>query len=760
MIKEADTENCLRHLAMLSLAGILWVMAILLPEQAHAYESVNPGKYHVKALRIERDIALTGKLSDPLWKTAIPVEVDCEIQPGDNIRAPQEMQAFVLYNSRYIYFGFRANDSDAKSIRSHMADRDKMTDDDFAGVILDTYGNAQSAYEFFANPFGVQFDAMRTSNSEDASFDCLWYSSGNITDSGYTLEIAVPFKSLRFPPSKKQHWRVEFFRNLPRDTRYQVTWTTLDRNNPCLMCQTGTIDGIEGITAANNVEVLPYAVGVQTGSKGDAGDPASRFTDGPPTGKVGAGLRYAPSSSFALATVVNPDFSQIESDATQISVNNTFSIFYAEKRPFFLEGADLYSTLASAFYSRMINNPLAAAKLTEISGGFSLAYLAAYDRESLFMIPGEEGSDFVGTSLKSLSNVVRAKYDFGSESFVGALLTTRNFSDAHNYVGGVDWSFLFGGNFYFVGQMLLTYTREVNDTSIFSSDRRFGSSGYDAAFNGQSYSGSGFQTDFKRNARDYSFDLSLTSAAPTFQAQDGFITTNDFRNVSLWHGYTIYFEKSFVENASIQSTSGVGFNFDGARKSEWTSIQGQANLTGQTYVWMAYYPLQEEIFNSVHFHKLYRTEVSVSTNPVGSVAGNIWVQVGRLIYRQDDPQLGRGYNISGELILKPSAKIALDLTYSRSRLWSYHTLQLFYDGYIARSSFVYQFSPELFVRLIGQYDQFARQFQFDPMLSYKLNPFTVFYAESSHNFARFDQPYGVERTVQQFFVKLQYLWQN
>ncbi|MCL5021077.1 MAG: carbohydrate binding family 9 domain-containing protein, partial [Bacteroidetes bacterium] len=738
-----------RYLAIVTLPVVLWVVIALSPDCALSHDSVNPEKYHIKAVRIERDIALTGKLSDPLWDTAVPVEVNCEIQPGDNVRAPQNAEAYVLYNSSYIYFGFRCHDSEAKSIRSHVTERDKMTDDDFAGVILDTYGNAQSAYEFLSNPFGVQFDAMRTGNNEDPSFDCIWYSAGNITDSGYTLEIAVPFKSLRFASAGPQHWRVEFFRNLPRDTRYQITWTTLDRNNPCLMCQGGTIDGIENVTASDNVDIMPYLVGAQTGTMSDASDPSSNFTAGPATGKAGVGVKYAPSSSFALGAVVNPDFSQIESDATQISVNSTFSIFYAEKRPFFLEGADLFSTLATAFYSRMINNPLVAAKTTEKTGKFSLAYLVAYDRESPFMIPGEEGSDFIATSLRSVSNVVRTKLDFGSESFIGGMFTSRNFTSAHNYVGGVDWSFLFGGNYYFIGQTLLTDTREINDTSIFSSDRRFGSTGYDAAFNGQAYSGWGMQVDLKRNARDYSFDLSITGATPTFQAQDGFITSNDFRNVSFWHGYEFYFDKSFVENVMIQTNTGVGFNCDRARKGEWGSIQAQAQMKGQTYIWAAYYPLQEEFFHNVQFHHLYRTEVSANTNPLSFIAANIWVQVGRLIYRQDNPELGRGYNLSGELTLKPTNKFTFDVTCACSRLWSFYTSQLFYDGYIARTSVVYQFSPQLFVRLISQYDKFSRAFEVDPMLSYKLNPYTEFYAGSSHNFTDFEQPYGMERTAQQ-----------
>ncbi len=732
---------------------------------AFSAESTNPDKYRVQALRVSRNLDLTGKLSDPLWKLASPVEISYEIQPGDNTPAREKTFVYVLYSSDYIYFGFNCVDSSAKLIRAHVTDRDQMTDDDFVGLILDTYGTMQGGYEFFTNPYAIQFDAMRTGNNEDASFDCVWYSEAHLNDTGYTAEIALPFKSLRFPPTSKQHWIVEFVRNMPRDSRYQMTWTTIDRNNPCLFCQSGTIEGIDGIDASNNLEVLPYAMGVQSGSMNNAGDPASKFANGPVTGRIGAGMKYAPSSAFALAGVLNPDFSQIESDATQISVNNTFAIFYPEKRPFFLEGADLFNTAASIFYSRMINDPLVSAKLTEKAGSFSLAYLGAEDMESPFIIPGEEGSDFVSSSLRSWSNVVRGKYNIGKESFVGGLVTTRNFANeiatgAHNYVGTIDWNILFGGNYYFTGQAGMTDTREVNDTTLFSSDRRFGSTPYTATFDGQSYNGSGYQFDIIRNARDYSFDLGGLSVSPTFQAQDGFITSNDARQINFWQGYTVYFDRSFIEGASLQTNSGVKFNYDGARKFETGSIEAQANLKGETYLNVYYYPLQEELFHGVQFHRLYRTEAYLSTTPITGFAFNIWAQVGRLIYRTDVPEPARGFNISSEVVLKPTNRFSLDFTYARSRLWSFDAKELFFDGYIARTAIAYQFSSELFVRLISQYDQFAKQLQIDPLLSYKLNPFTVFYLGSNHNYTQFGPPYGIERTGQQFFMKLQYLWQS
>jgi hypothetical protein len=718
-------------------------------------------KYVVDAVKINSSIKLTGTLSDPLWKLAVPVQLNYEIQPGDNAPAPQKTFVSVLYNSDYVYFGFNCLDSSVNQIRAHIADRDNAFDDDFAGIIFDTYGSMQGGYEFFVNPYAIQMDAMRTGNNEDMSFDCVWYSAAHISGTGWTAEIAIPFKSLRFPAVNTQHWIAEFVRNMPRESRYQMTWTTVDRNNPCILCQSGAIDGIHGIETSNNVELLPYAMGLQSSSLDDTGDPTSKFKNDPLTGRIGAGIKYAPSSSFVLGGVLNPDFSQIESDATQISANNTFAIFYPEKRPFFLEGADLYSTTASIFYSRMINDPLASVKFSEKAGSFSLAYLGAEDRESPFLVPGEEGSDFVSSNVKSWSNIVRGKYNLGNESFVGGLVTTRNFTDAHNYVGAVDWNILFGGNYYFTGQAGVSDTKEINDTSLFSSDRYFGSTSHTATFDGESYAGSGFQMDITRSARDYSFDLNAVSVTPTFQAQDGFITQNDFRQINLWQGYMMYFDNLFVEKIQPQIISGASFNNDdGTRKGEWGAIDVWTQLKAQTQLWVKYYPVQEELFHGVRFSNLYRTEASLSSVPSKAFQINLWAQIGRLVYHDDTPQLGRGYNVTSEFIIKPTDRFSFDFAYAHSRLWSFSTQELFFDGYIARNVMVYQFTPELFVRLISQYDGFAKQVQIDPLFSYKLNPFTIFYAGSIHSLTEFGGQFGIRQTSRQFFIKLQYLWRE
>lgn len=730
-------------------------------------DTVNQTRFVVKAVKIHGDLDLTGRLTDPRWKLAPRVELNYEIQPGDNTPAPQRTTVLTLYNSRYLYFGFICHDTDPSKIRAHITERDNAFNDDFVGVIIDTYNDHQRAYELFENPFGVQMDGLRNGNNEDMSFDMIWRSKAALNDSGYTAVMAIPFRSLRFPAKDVQDWGLEFLRNLPRASRVQISWVKLNLNDPCLLCQMGTLKDLKGLQSVGSVELLPYAMGLETGSINNSSDPTSGFSNGPIEGRVGIGLKLSPNPSLSLEAVVNPDYSQVESDAAQISVNNTFALFYPEKRPFFMEGSDIFSTLIQAYYSRTINDPIAAAKVVEKAGPISIAYLGAEDRNSPFIVAGEEGSvadnsgdnDF-SSPFNSFSNIIRARYNFGLQSFVGGIMTTRNFTHAHNYVGGADWSLFFGKNYTFDGQVLLSNTRELNDTSLVSDPSYFGNTRFTKAFDGQEYDGTGLQVDFKREARRYSFRFTYMDFSPTFQAQDGFVSSNDERFIDMQHGLQFYPNTGLVDNWGVDLASALQFDYQGARKQEYIVPDMYINMTGQTNIWVDYLLVNNELFNSVAFSRVHRWDFGVYANPTSAVTINLNGSIGRFIYRNDPPALGTGHSLSAELTLMPTDKLSLTLDYSRSRLSNVVGGELFFDGYIARVTGIYQFSNKMFVRLIGQYDQFAEQIEIDPLFSYKLNAFTIFYIGSTHGLENFGEPYGIVQTGRQFFMKLQYLWRD
>jgi hypothetical protein len=741
-------------------AGFALIISLFPNVRTVAADLPDTARPMIHAVRIQGDIKLTGKLDDPRWNLAHPVELRYEINPGENTPAPQQTFVKMLYNQEYVYFGFDCQDSNPSAIRAHITDRDKIFDDDFVDVIVDTYRDFQRGYEIVVNPYGIQGDLLMTSGNEDASLDLVWESAASINNHGWTAEIAMPFKSLRFPAVPVQEWNVVFIRTIPRASRVQISWTPFDRNNPCLLCQGGLVEGIRNVQSVTSVDVLPYAVAQQSGSLRDESDPASGFQNGKVKARIGGGIRYAPSPDLAVEGVINPDFSQVESDATQISVNSNFSLFYSEKRPFFLLGADIFQNNTQTFYSRTINNPLGAARVIGKTGALSFAYLAASDRNSPFIVPGEETSDYVATNLQSFSNIARARYDFGKEAFLGGMVETRNIGPAHNYLGGVDWTYKFWENYYFQGEVFYADTKEVNDTTLFSNERTFGATGHDASFNGEQYGGSSTRLVLRKSARTYSFSLQYSDRSPTFQAQDGFVPSNDLRTGSFQQDLQFYPNNSWIDTWGAGLNTMLHFNYDGVRKEKVAIPYLWANFKGQTNVNLTYLALNDELYKNFPFTNIQRAELSVYSRPASFLTLQFNGWFGRFIKRSDPIDAGQGHTIDVTAQIKPTSQFELDLSYSRARLASIATGELFYDGYIGRAVGIYQFTPRVFLRVISQYDEFNRAVDFFPLLSYKLNPYTIFYVGSTYSLSDFGEPYGFTQTSRQYFLKLQYLFRS
>lgn len=737
--------------------GSLFLTAMLLPGFAIAAEPSDSVRVNIGARRIDGDIQLSGKLDDPRWNLAEPAEIKYEVTPGDNTPAPQRTTVKILYNSQRVYFGFNCEDTRPSEIRAHITDRDKPFDDDFVLVVLDTYGDYQRSYEFVVNPYGIQGDLLRTGSNEDASFDVVWESAAAIDSSGWKAEMSIPLKSMRFPAKPDQQWVVEFIRNYPRASRVQMSWVPLDRDNPCLTCQGGIIEGIKDVQTTTAIDLLPYVIGLQNSSVGDNTDPKSTLQNGKLTGRVGGGVRYAPAPDLAVEGTINPDFSQVESDATQISVNSNFALFYPERRPFFLLGSDMFQNQTQTYYSRTINNPIGAARVIGKSGSLSFAVLASSDRNTPYIIPGEETSDYISTNLESFSNVARARYDFGKENFAGGMLTTRTTSTAHNYVGGLDWNYKFWESYNLSGELFFSDTKEVNDTTVFSDARPFGSSGHDATFNGEQFGGTSVNLNFQRNARNYSFGIQYVDRPPTFQAQDGFVTNNDTRMLFLNQSYTFYPTGALVDQWSISLNNGLHYNYDGVHKETWALPDLYVSLKGQTGINILYFLVNDELYKGVQFDNINRTAISINSRPSSFLSLSLDGSFGRFIKRGGSPEMGEGHNLGATFKIKPTSQLEIDLSYSRARLSSVATGDLFYDGYIARTTGIFQFTKEMFVRVIGQYDAFSKEIDVYPLLSYKLSAYTIFYAGSTYTMSDFGEPFGVRRTATQYFVKLQYL---
>jgi hypothetical protein len=384
--------------------------------------------------------------------------------------------------------------------------------------------------------------------------------------------------------------------------------------------------------------------------------------------------------------------------------------------------------------------------------------MTAYDRNTVFVIPGEEGSNTVGTNLKSLANIGRLRYDIGNESFIGTQIMTRDLSGGHNYVLGVDWNYKFWRNWYFSGESFLSQTKELNDPTVLNSTRKFGRTDYNAAFNGEEYWGNGFHLNLSHSGRNYNFNFTVNNFSPTYQTYNGLFDQNGIRQIYMGHKYDFYPNGSIIDFGSFGFNSDLRYDFYGGKKEQ--AIQPYLFFTfkGQTNLFVNYLLVNDESFLGTWFYGIHRYSFNINSRPINAVTLSVNGSFGKYIYRSSSPEMGDGHNFNATLTLKPTSQLNVSLSYARARLSSEATKELFYDGNIYRAVVVYQFTPEFFFRTIMQYDSFARAYQVYPLFSYKLSAFTTFYAGATSDYLNYEESYGVANTNQQYFLKIQYLF--
>ncbi len=744
----------------LTRAGLAFIALALASTTSRAQDAFVPNqKPSIKVPRVEGTIQVDGELDELMWSQAVHATNFTEFKPGDQTKPPVETEVLLAYDTNNLYLGFIAQD-DPSTVRASLRDRDQIFADDWVGIFLDTYGDAAWAYELVMNPLGVQGDLRWTPNEEDTKFDIVFASRGKITASGYQVEAAIPFSSLRFPDRVEQSWRVTFIRTQPRDSRQQYSWATISRDEPCFPCQFGTMEGITGVRRATSLELLPSVTGSQFASR-DIFQPGASLESDKADADVGLGIRYSLTSSLTADATLNPDFSQVEADAAQIDVNTTFALFFPERRPFFQEGGDLFDTWIDAVHTRSIQDPAGAVKLTGREGRTSIGYIGGRDETTPMILPFEERSAILPDVGRSYSNILRIKQTFLEDSFLGLLATDQRFTGGGSgtIVGG-DTSHRFKKNYRIEVQGLASRTAEptnvlADSLGIF----QFDDGTHTVAFDGEDYWGHAVYASVERDARRLNFDLDYWETSPTFRAANGFVTQNDNRRTHFWIGSTFRPNTSVEE---IQRNVGLGrvWNFDGEFKDEWVNpgvfmrFKKQIGLTTS-------YLFSNEQFRGDYFGGIRRGTLEMWCDGFERVQPGFYVASGRFIARRANPPvLGDGVNVSGWATVKPFQRFVIEPEYAYSQL-KHPDGRLFFSGYILRSRFSYQFTRELFARVVLQYDNFDDAFAVDPLLTYKLNPFTVFYAGSTHDFTPLDPASGstaMKQNERQYFAKLQYLF--
>jgi len=429
-----------------------FLSAVLLLQAAGT--AAPPDSHLVTLPRLEAEAIVDGRLDEPAWAQAAVLGDFRQYQPVDGRPAEERTEVRVWYAPDAIWFGIVAHDRQPGSVRATNADRDNIGSDDNVTIYLDTFDDRRRAFFFGVNPLGVQDDGVRseggftpgslTGGNIDRSPDYIYQSKGRLTDSGYVVEVRIPFKSLRYPGGDAMRWGVNVVRVTQR-TGYTDTWTDVRRANASFLAQAGAVTGLRDLRRGLVSEIQPFVTASANGSR----DPGGSFDREAIDPSAGVNVRFG-LTNLALDGTINPDFSQIEADEGVVTVNERFALFFNERRPFFLEGIELFSTPNRLVYTRRIVDPIAGAKLTGKFGRFGIAHLTAGDDAST---PGGSGSD-------ALFNITRIRTDLGTNSLAGLTYTDRIQGDAYNRVIAGDARIVFGKLYYVQGQLGRSWTRD------------------------------------------------------------------------------------------------------------------------------------------------------------------------------------------------------------------------------------------------------------------------------------------------------------
>ena len=773
------------------LALALWLLAATLASANPTFTPVyNPV---LETTRATGDIKIDGRLDDSAWRSATRTGNFVERYPGDNTAPLVRTEVLVTYGPDDLYVGFICYD-DPKTIRATMSQRDQYGADDEVVVTLDTYGDAAWAYEFQVNPYGVQKDLLWTKVfGENQGFDLIWESAAQINDSGYTVEMAIPFASLRFPNQDVQSWKMDFQRGHPRGSYHQYSWSPNTHDEGCWPCQWGTVNGISGARPGKGVEILPSLVSTQAGQINDD----MKFRNDDIKGDLSLGTKYSVNSDVTIEGTYNPDFSQIEADAAQVDVNSTIALFYPERRPFFQEGSDLFITAFNSFYTRMINDPNVAAKTTARWNGFSLAYTMAHDEKSPYSIPMEE-QGWTPVIGKSTVNVVRGLGNLGRGSTLGFLASHRAYEhDGYGIILSGDGEFKLSRSYSVVGQGIIANTKEplITDPSFYAENgirpsRRFDNGMYTVGLDGETYTGTAFITELRRRSRGWNFTLDYNQLAPTYRTQVGYDPWTDQRSFFAYTTYNIRPKSGLFERISPQVGIDRRWNFgagDEPLKRKWA--HGQANVGtnlrwAQTFVGIECQFGSERWFGA-EYKGLWSANFDWISQPFDKLGYNLSIRIGEGQAVFADAK-GHETNMSAGLDLKPINRLVIEPSFNYSRSNHVDTRAKLYQEAILRTRVRLQVNPRLSVRLVVQYDDYeqnvgtgpnyahyaGRTWEFDPLVTYRLNSFSMFYLGSTHDLNDFGVPTGIYQSEvpahastrwlqssRQFFMKVQYLFQ-
>ena len=709
--------------------------------------------HHVE--RATSPIILDGVLDEAAWEHAAVVELKYETRPKENLPPDVATETLLTYDGDYLYVGFRAQDPDPASVRAHLVDRDKAFDDDFVGIVLDTFNDERRAFEFFVNPLGVQMDMFMddVNGNEDASWDAIWRSAGKVNATGYAVEIAIPWSTLRFQRTEgEQTWGFDALRFYPRSQRARISSHPLDRNISCYLCQESKMSGFSGVTPGKNLEVAPTATASRTDRRDDF--PTGTIDTGEVQSELGLTAKWGITPNLTMNAAINPDFSQVEADSAQLDVNNQFALFFPEKRPFFLEGADFFGTPFNAVFSRNVADPAWGVKLTGKEGKNAIGVFAARDDRTNLLFPGSNGSSATTLDTETNDAVLRYRRDLGKASSVGVLFTGRSGGDYRNDVAGLDGRYRMNDSDVFRGQLLRS--RTAYPGGVVAEFGQPSGTRQDHAY----------WLSYDHNSRDWYGYARYEDVGRDFRADMGFMPQVDYK-FSLagvgrnwngdWHGYTRadfggdWDRREDQSGQLLEEEWELFTNINGPRQSYLSLDAG----------W------REKFFNGVTFNQKF-SSVFYELQPTGDLYLSLNLRFADAIDFVNTQ--------AGDLVeIDPTVRYNLGLHLRTVLTHVYQKLDVkggnLYTANLTQLSTVYQFNVRTFLRAIFQYtdidrtpalyldavDERTRELFTQLLFSYKLNPQTVLFVGYSDN-SLGDERIDLTRADRTLFLKLGYAW--
>jgi hypothetical protein len=664
----------------------------------------------VRAYRVDRPPTIDGLLDDEAWKHA-PIETTewLSYNPLHGDKIPQKTTVWVAYDDNYFYFAFKCEDPEPGGIKTSISRRDNVFSDDWVGLSLDSLGTGQLSYHMMVNPSGIQMDMLNSiAGGEDTAPDWIWDSAGHLTQTGYAVEIRLPLQSIRFKGGSNLHMGILFWRRVSR-TGVSVAWPALEPGKWVFEKHAQMI--VPELQPRPTREVIPTTVFARNQERSTP----QQWAKADNKGEIGVSTKIGLTPTVTLDATVNPDFSQVESDAFQVQVNQRFPVFYSEKRPFFMEGAGIFTlagtlsgdqSLFSAVNTRNIVDPIFGAKITGSAGKLTFGTLTAVDQSpGKTTEPGEFGFD-----RNRVFNIARAQYSFRPSSFVGAIVTDTEFAGTFNRVAGADMSWR------------VTDTQRVNVFALETVSRR--------PNDPQSKSGFGGQVRYSYNTKPWTAEGHLEHYDRDFQMDTAFQNRVGETNGYFYLEHDWYPDKTkYPWLRRIQPFSFTSASRDRIQQGdELFTIGGLRLFFTRQGFFRFHYLVGHEPFAG---HEFKQDGWRIQSNAQIVRWLSFYFNANRgyaTFYDAAAPYQGKANDVSTGVTYQPSGQFSESIDFERVAFNRATTGEHVYTVHILNTKTTYQFTRHFFLRAIAQFDSSQHTVLTDFLSSYELRPGTVFYA--------------------------------